>query len=1139
MKTTLFTALLVLFCLVCPKWTEAQIDINHYISCSGSADGELTVDPNFGSGPYTYLWSTGDVTQTITNLNAGIYDVTVTDALLTTTVYTETLFDPPPLIITFVSQTNVLCKGFSTGFIDVTVAGGTGTYWYSWSNGAITEDISNVPAGNYTLIATDANGCTATANYIITEPALPLQVTLTATTVSCFNGNNGTATANPVGGTGVYSYNWSTGAITANIVNRPAGNYSVTVTDANGCTTTNSITITQPATPVQVFSSFTNVSCFGVNDGSAIVVGTGGSGALSYLWSNAAVTSTIVNLTAGPYSVTVTDANGCNVVTNFVIIEPALPVQTLITSTDVTCFGGNNGSATITGTGIAPISYLWSTGEIALTIMNLTAGNYSVTVTDANSCSAIDNVIINQPAPISIVPAITSSACDGQNNGAITLVIAGGTPAYTFAWQEVNFDSTYTTQNLLNVRGGTYALMITDANSCVYLDTLIIPNTVTVPVNISPTFYVCNGDQGSVSINALLADSAYYFMYSWSSLYNTGSFTTNDSVFTSSTSFIAGSYTIIVTDVQTDCASYYDFTINQSATPLVVVPIVQHNTCYADAAGSITLQVTGGDPLPAYQCNWTGPNGYTSTAFSIGGLPVGDYTYTVDDDGACSLTGTIRILPLMPLQGYVTSENVLCNGDNNGQVEAFYSGGTGPLSYLWSNGATTPYINNLVIGTYTLTVTDSVGCFIISSATIIQPPAIAIVLDSLNNVSCYGGTDGGIWLTTSGGTDVLEYIWLHDGILFNQITEDITNIPAGIYQITAMDSIGCFTTTTFTVTQPAPTIFKDSVNVINCNNGSTGSWYINIWGPNPPYIAIFSTGDTISTDTIPVPFISGLSAGSYSVTIISSIGCDTTFTLVLQQPLPITVGVVNIVPVICYGDSTGSIILDAVHGGTSPYTFMWDNGMTTNPIVNVPANMYNVTITDAKGCNIYETYEVEEPYEWIKFFPQVTNTTCQQAEDGQVVLNTEDIYWSPFVNTFYLYDSLGVLVDSVSPGQAIGNLPSGFYQGILINQYGCTARNSLYIDKGPGDCIIIPNLVTINGDGFNDVFKVQGGCEYQTFLVKIFTDQGEQVFESVDCNFIWDPRDNKATANSVYYYYIKVTENAKLYEFKSSINIQK
>ncbi|NTX00017.1 MAG: hypothetical protein HGB35_08865, partial [Geobacteraceae bacterium] len=234
-----------------------------------------------------------------------------------------------------------------------------------------------------------------------------------------------------------------------------------------------------------------------------------------------------------------------------------------------------------------------------------------------------------------------------------------------------------------------------------------------------------------------------------------------------------------------------------------------------------------------------------------------------------------------------------------------------------------------------------------------------------------------------------------------------------------------------------------------------------------------------------------------------------------------------------------SITLDNVHGGTPGYTFLWSNGLDENPITNIAAGIYNVTITDNLNCNIYETYEVHEPFDTIKFVATVKTTSCQQAEDGEVFVDEGQIDWSPYTNSFLLYDSLNVLIDSVAPGEIIGNLPPGPYLGIIINQYGCTASDSLYVEKGPEDCIAIPNLVTVNADGFNDVFAVRGGCEYDEFSVEIFTDQGVQVFESSDCLFTWNPDDNKAAANTVYFYYIKVAENGKPYEFRSSINITK
>jgi len=809
---------------------------------------------------------------------------------------------------------------------------------------------------------------------------------------------------------------------------------------------------------------------------------------------------------------------------------------------DIKCNGDTTGAiiANPVNWGTPPYTYLWNNGETSQALHNLGAGNYSVTITDSDIVSpdSVFSILLNEPAAIIITTdAVILSDCDGHNNGGAQISVSGGIVPYVYYWREINFDSVYITQDISNVRGGDYEITITDTWGCKSIDTITIPNNTVVPVTINYQAYICNGALSTVSILADSADSLQYFHYYWSSTYNTGDFITNDSVFSTSTSFLAGNYTITVSDSSNGCANYYNFTVDQSATPMVVTATVVHNTCYGGHAGSISLHVNGGDPLPTYQCIWNGPNGFSSTAFAIGGLLPGDYNYTVTDDGSCSQSGSIRIQPIVPLQGHVVKNDVTCFGGTSGAASAVYTGGQGAIHYLWSNTATTPLITGLAAGTYTLTVTDSLGCTRLDTAIVAQPPQLVITLDSMDNVNCYGYTDGDIWTTTTGGSGFYEYSWLFNGSPYPQITPFIENLAAGNYQLTVTDSLFCTVIQNFVVTQPAQTIFTDSIHLISCNNGADGYWEITPTGIYFPYIAIFSTGDTISTDTVPSPFTSGLGAGTYTCQILASNGCITDFNLNLEQPVQITVGLTNIVPVSCFGDSTGSVTLDNVHGGTAPYSYNWSNGMLTNPATQLPAGVYNVTITDSKNCTLHETYAVEQPYEPIKFFPTIYFASCKQADDGAVAVKPEDIFWSPHFNMFYLYDTAGNFIDTSSNGVPIGNLSPGYYVGVITNNLGCSASNNIYIGEETGDCLLIPNLVTANGDGYNDVFRVQGGCFFDEFQVFIYTDLGKKVFESEDCNFTWDPKDVKASANTVFYYYIKVTDNEQAYEFRNSINI--
>ena len=1109
------------------------------VSCNGGTNGSATITGNGGTPGYTYNWSNGSVTSVNNNLIAGMYTVTITDLNGCTTFNSINISQPNVLTATISSQ-NVSCFSGNNGSATVTPSGGTSPYSYIWSNGNLTNTINNLIAGLYSVTITDNRGCTTVASTNISQPALLSASITSLVNVSCYNGNNGSATVSPSGGTGPYTYNWSNGSNNATANGLTSGTYLVTVTDSKGCTANNTAIIIQPPQLISTIFGIVNVSCNGGSNGSATISAAGGTPGYTFNWSNGSTNPTIFGLSAGNYNVTVTDNIGCTIGNSVVISQPALLNLVVVDQQNVSCFGGNNGSVTVDANGgMAPYSYLWSNGGTTNTINNLTTGIYSLTVIDNALCTNTIMVNIAQPAPLIINTVLVNpSDCDGHNNGEAQISISGGVSPYAYLWREINFDSIYTTQNIDSVRGGDYLITVTDMNNCIAFDTIIIPNMTAVAVTVTYPPYICNGAQGSVSILADNADSAQYYTYQWNSTYNSGIFVTNDSVFSTGTSFLAGNYTITITENATGCAEYFNFTIDQSATPLVVSSTVMHNQCFGNNNGSIRLYVNGGDPLPTNQVVWTGPYGFTSTSFIISALVSGDYHYTVTDDGACSVQGTIRILPLTPLQGYTSKNDVSCFGGSNGSILAYYSGGSGTIKYLWSNGDTIPQLMNLVAGMYSLTVTDSLGCAKYSTVQIIEPPALVTILDLKQDVSCFGFSDGLISTTTTGGSGTLHYSWLLNGSLFPEVTNNLINIPAGDYHLTVTDSLFCTSSLDVTVLQPTQTLFTDSIHVISCNNGSDGYWEITPTGAYTPYIAIFSTGDTISTDTVPSPYISGLIAGSYYCHIIASNGCEWDFTASFTQPLPITVGLSNIVPVVCYSDSTGSITLNSVHGGTPPYTYAWSNGTNSNPLVNVPNGIYHVTITDSKNCTLEETYIVDQPYEPIKFFPTVTATSCQQAEDGQVVVYQEDVYWSPYINMIYLYDSLLVLVDSGGTGHFFGGLPPGPYSLILINEMGCSVKATVYIAKGSDDCILIPNLVTPNGDGYNDVFRVQGGCEYETFHISIYTDLGKNVFESDDCNFTWDPRETqKASPNTVFFYYIKVTEGKRTYEFRNSINV--
>jgi len=251
------------------------------------------------------------MTQDLVNVPAGSYTVTITDGNLCTTQASATVSQPSAALDASATATDVKCFGESTGAVDLTVTGGTAPYTYLWSNGATTEDLVNIVAGTYTVTVTDANLCTVTASATVSQPSAALDVSATVTDVKCFGESTGEVDLTVTGGTAPYTYSWSNGATTEDLVNIVAGVYTVTVTDANLCTAITTVAVSQPESALSGTTSVTDVGCFGESTGEVDLTVTGGTAPYTYLWSNGAMTQDLVNVPAGSYTVTITDGNLC------------------------------------------------------------------------------------------------------------------------------------------------------------------------------------------------------------------------------------------------------------------------------------------------------------------------------------------------------------------------------------------------------------------------------------------------------------------------------------------------------------------------------------------------------------------------------------------------------------------------------------------------------------------------------------------------------------------------------------------------------------------------------------------------------------------------------------------------------------
>lgn len=413
------------------------------------------------------VWNSGSSTSaliSILNLNPtaqgndfGLDDISFRECTLCPATATVTITEPTTLTAAS-TQTDPLCNGDANGTAVANPAGGTPGYTYVWTNGQTTQTASGLTAGNYSVTVTDMNGCSAVHAYSLADPAL-LTSSASAAAIQCFGGS-ATATVNAAGGTPGYTYVWNSGQSTS-AASLPSGSYTVLITDAKGCISTNTLSISQPA----LFTSSavqTPILCNGGTTTASVTV-TGGTAGFTYSWNNGQTTSAASSLTSGNYSVIITDANGCTSTATLSITQPAL-LSSSLSGSSIACNGGT-ATASVTASGGTPgYSYSWSNGQTTSAIANLGAGNYSVSVTDANGCSGTANLSITEPTPLMLSNACNDSICAGDTT-LLSVTASGGTPNYTYSWlpgpvagQSIPVSPTSST---------IYFVTTTDANGCV------------------------------------------------------------------------------------------------------------------------------------------------------------------------------------------------------------------------------------------------------------------------------------------------------------------------------------------------------------------------------------------------------------------------------------------------------------------------------------------------------------------------------------------------------------------------------------------------------------------------------------------------------------------------------------------------
>lgn len=1039
-------------------------------SCAGQCDGVGTPIVIGGVPGYDYDWSTGETTQTSTMLCEGSNTVTVTDQ--NDCVFDSTfVVDLVPIMLN-VDITNVLCNGQATGSAVSNPTGGDGgPYLFDWSTGDTDNDITNQPAGTYTLEVTDGNGCTAGTTFEITEEP-PMTVTLDdLQDVSCGGLSDGSIDISIVGGTLPYVISWtgpsSFTSSDEDISNLEAGNYDLTVTDDNGCQVMESYTIDSPPTLV-VDLDPTHISCAGDTDGAIDATITGGVPPYDIAWTGPnAFSSTdedISGLEAGNYEVTVTDDNGCFEVVSIDIDEPA-PIDVAAVVTPPSCAGANDASIEITiSGGTAPYSPVW-TGPNAFSstdedISGLEPGTYDLTITDDNGCQFTATYDVTDPQPFDVTFDVTEVSCNGLFDGAIEVTIAGGTPPYTTDWTGPNAFSS-TDEDISGLEAGTYDLVITDDAGCSdnYSVILVDPLAITLVEDITDAS--CGGlFDGEIDLTILGGTPGY--IVDW---VGPNAFSSSDEDITG---LEAGDYTVTVTDAA-GCMEMATYTV-QSPPVLDVVADVSDITCNGAMDGSIDLTITGGQP--PYDISWTGPNAFASTDEDISGLEAGTYDLIVTDANLCDFIQSYEITESDAIDVTVDTIEPTCNGALNGSINLTINGGTPPIDILWGTGETDPFLLNIGAGNYSVTITDDAGCQVIIDPIVLnEAPAIDIDL-SPTDLLCFGDANGAIDATISGGTPGYTIFWTGPNA-YSSSDEDIADLEAGDYTIIVIDMAFCADTANVTLSVPDEIIVDADITDIGCA-GEPGAIDLTITGGMPGYDVSWTGPNAFSSTD---EDIADLEEGTYEATITDQNGCMVVVSYDLTAPVVIIVDAA-ITELDCTGDPVGAIDI-TISGGLPPYVIGWagPNAFSSSDedISNLEAGNYDLTITDDNGCLFEATYTLLAPLP-IEVTSNVTPPLCAGGNTGSIDLFVSG--GTPFYEFFWTGPN-----SFTSPSEDISNLEPGTYNVSITDQGGCSFDASFDLEETSGIQIdLVVTDVNCAGEMTGAIdLTVSGGTPDYTF----------------------------------------------------------
>jgi len=1165
------------------------------VSCFGDNNGIISITGTTLQPGRSFTVLINNISQgtltSFTNLAPGNYQVRIVDNLgcLSDPVLVQIAGPDRPLEIINFEQQDGECFGTPTGRISFGINGGRPNYRAVLTNTAgftaelnnldrnLTYEFTDLLAGQYTLVIFDRDDvCQVTQNFVITQPDL-VTVTHTSPPISC-EPNLTFISLNITGGQQPYAITWERFNLTTSswellpfnglvLDNIGPGLYKYTVEDANSCGAIIEDVLVEAPPLFNLEYTKGEILCFGGNTIIEFSASLGNADNFTFYVNGSQIFGNQFTAIAGIYTAySINNATGCRSEDILIQIDqPAAPLTLQqFTSENLSCYESGNGriSFTLIG-GTAPYiinfqgqTYTGNEGE-EIVFDNLVANvNYSFTATDSNGCPVlIPSRTLSQPLPIQVNVTNTEIRCSG-NLARINLQVTGGITPYEINWayspDGVNFTPNPGLNNatqLTNLSGGYYRYTITDQGCDPVEDVVYIHEPLPIQVIPEVIDVTCYGESTG-AINLDIRGGTGNYSVQWS----------NGRIGASISGLPAGVYTVFIVD-ENSCVISRTYTINQPDTPLQVEANFETFFCAFDDEITLEIDVTGG--TAPYTFEWS--NGATTQ--NLVGIEPGSYTVRITDAEGCEIEATYEIPPrVLPIEIELVANQALCSPGERAQISANVTGGSGPYTYLWSNGATTPIISNLGPGTYTLTVTDINGCRAQESIEILPAPNWRLNLEALNPVSCFGGNDGSIQLSLIGAREPVSVRWSHG--LEDQLFAG--NLTAGTYSVEVEDSLGCTITSAFNIREPGILTLTEVVENSQCAGFNNGSISLNIQGGSAPYTFRWSHGPNSRN-------LRNLAPGDYSVIVTDRNGCSTAANYTILEPEPLEIISDFTAEVLCHGDMDGFIRID-IQGGIQPYDVSWSDDPNLSSLYrsNLSAGIYTVSIRDDNDCRIEQTFNIQEPDRLEVRLDTRYEVDCENQELVGVAFieiiggkGDYSIFWSngdtDVMETFFyqdgelsvmVYDENGCFAEDleviVMPlafseadftysvislgtiGEILVNDPVQFIDKTLGNvivwewdfgdgtksneqnpthtykrpgvytislmtfdALGCVSSSSIEVEVLASYRIMVPNAFTPNGDGLNDTFipKMRG---IEEFEMHIFNKWGELIYSCFD-----------------------------------------